>query len=122
MTIAIVTLMLLGYLLICTEHITRINKATVALFCGVWGWVLYVCVGPYYIETLHDAGFQEFLGNEDYSIRAVNEFIRQKVFASHIAQLTSVVMYLLTTMAIVDVLANNGCFDLVTKLCRSRST
>ena len=43
MTIAIVTLMLLGYLLICTEHITRINKATVALFCGVWGWVLYVC-------------------------------------------------------------------------------
>ena len=66
MTIAIVTLMLLGYLLICTEHITRINKATVALFCGVWGWVLYVCVGPYYIETLHDAGFQEFLGNEDY--------------------------------------------------------
>ena len=39
MTIAIVTLMLLGYLLICTEHITRINKATVALFCGGWGWV-----------------------------------------------------------------------------------
>ena len=122
MTIAIVTLMLLGYLLICTEHITRINKATVALFCGVWGWVLYVCVGPYYIETLHDSVFREFLGSQDYSIKAVNEFIRQKVFASHIAQLTSVVMYLLTTMAIVDVLANNGCFDLVTKLCRSRST
>ena len=62
MTIAIVSLMLLGYLLICTEHITRINKATVALFCGVWGWVLYVCVGPYYIETLHDSVFREFLG------------------------------------------------------------
>ena len=122
MTIAIVTLMLLGYLLICTEHITRINKATVALFCGVWGWVLYVCVGPYYIETLHDAGFQEFLGSKDYSIRAVNEFIRQEVFASHIAQLTSIVMYLLATMAIVEVLENNGCFDLLTKLCRSRSS
>ncbi len=122
MTIAIVTLMLLGYLLICTEHITRINKATVALFCGVWGWVLYVCVGPYYIEKLHDAGFQEFLGSQDYSIRAVNEFIRQEVFASHIAQLTSIAMYLLTTMAIVDVLANNGCFDFIIKLCRSRST
>jgi len=122
MTIAIVTLMLLGYLLICTEHITRINKATVAVFCGVWGWVLYICVGPYYIETLHDAGFQEFLGSEDFSIKAVNEYIRQNVFASHIAQLTSIVMYLLTTMAIVDVLANNGCFDLVAKLCRSRSS
>ena len=75
MTIAIVILMLLGYLLICTEHITRINKATVALFCGVWGWVLYVCVGPYYIETLHEAGFQEFLGTKDYSIATVNEYI-----------------------------------------------
>ena len=122
MTIAIVTLMLIGYLLICTEHITRINKATVALFCGVLGWVLYVCVGPYYIEKLHDAGFQEFLGSEDYSIKAVNEYIRQNVFAGHVAQLTSIVMYLLATMAIVDVLAGNGCFDLVTKLCRSRNT
>ena len=122
MTIAIVTLMLLGYLLICTEHITRINKATVALFCGVWGWVLYVCVGPYYVETLHDAGFQEFLGDKDYSIQAINEYIRQNVFARHIAQLSSIVLYLLTTMAIVDVLAANGCFDIVVKLCRSTRT
>ena len=122
MTIAIVILMLIGYVLICTEHITRINKATVALFCGVSGWVMYVCVGPYYIETLHNSGFQEFLGGQNYSIRAVNEFIRQNVFAQHMAQLTSIVMYLLATMAIVEVLENNGCFELVTKLCRSRST
>ena len=108
MTIAIVTLMLVGYLLICTEHITRINKATVALFCGVWGWVLYVCVGPYYIEKLHELGFQKFLGSQDYSIQAVNEYIRQNVFQGHIAQLTSIVMYLLSTMAIVEVLRNNG--------------
>ena len=122
MTIAIVILMLLGYLLICTEHITRINKATVAVFCGVWGWVLYVCVGPYYIETLHNTGFQEFLGSREFSIKAVNEYLLQECFAGHIALLTSIGMYLLTTMAIVDVLANNGCFDFVTKLCRSRSS
>ena len=122
MTIAIVTLMLLGYVLICTEHITRINKATVALFCGVWGWVLYVCVGPYYIETLHDAGFQEFLGGQSYSLHAVNEYICQHVFARHMIQLVSIVMYLLATMAIVDVLAANGCFDFVVKLCRSQKS
>ncbi len=122
MTIAIVTLMLLGYVLICTEHITRINKATVALFCGVWGWVLYVCVGPYYIETLHDAGFQEFLGSRSYSLQAVNEYICQHVFARHMIQLAGIVMYLLATMAIVDVLAANGCFDFVTKLCRSQKS
>ncbi|MBQ7462548.1 MAG: sodium:proton antiporter [Bacteroidaceae bacterium] len=122
MTIAIVILMLIGYLLICTEHITHINKATVALFCGVWGWVLYVCVGPYYIETLHNTGFQEFLGNREFSIAAVNEYLRQEVFSTHIAQLTNIAMYLLTTMAIVNVLENNGCFDLIVKICRSRSS
>ena len=122
MTIAIVILMMIGYLLICTEHITHINKATVALFCGVWGWVLYVCVGPYYIETLHNTGFQEFLGDRQFSIAAVNEYLLQKVFSPHIAQLTNIGMYLLTTMAIVDVLANNGCFDFMAKLCRSRKT
>lgn len=124
MTIAIVILMLLGYVLICTEHITHINKATVALFCGVCGWVMYVCVGPYYIETLHGSVFHDFLVGQEYnySIQAVNEFLREKVFARHIAQLTSIVMYLLATMAIVEVLESNGCFDFVVKLCRSRST
>lgn len=122
MTIAIVILMLLGYVLICTEHITRINKATVALFCGVWGWVLYVCVGPYYIEKLHNTEFLEFLAGSSYSIQAVNRYIGQNIFADHILQLTSIVMYLLTTMTIVDVLSNNGCFDFITKFCRSRKT
>ena len=37
MTIAIVVLMLIGYALICVEHITHLNKATVAMFCGVVG-------------------------------------------------------------------------------------
>lgn len=122
MTIAIVILMLLGYALICTEHITRINKATVALFCGVCGWVMYVCVGPYYITKLHDAGFKEFLDGSAYSISAVNRYIGENVFADHIGQLTSIVMYLLATMAIVDVLKSNGCFDFVVKLCRARKT
>ena len=48
-----------------------------------------------YVEIL-----RQLLQQKAKSIKAVNEFIRQKVFASHIAQLTSVVMYLLTTMAI----------------------
>ena len=122
MTLAIVILMLFSYVLICTEHITHINKATVALFCGVCGWVMYVCVGPYYITTLHDARFQEFLAGEAYSIHAVNRYICDHVFARHMMQLSGIVMYLLATMAIVDVLKNNGCFSLITQVCRSSKT
>lgn len=93
MIVAIVVLMLLGYVLICSEHATRINKATVAMFCGVCGWVMLECMGSYY-----------------------------SLFTKHLVELSSVVLYLLATMSIVSVLSNNGCFNFITELCRSRSS
>ena len=39
MTTIIVAILLIGYLAIATEHITRINKAAVAMFLGVTGWI-----------------------------------------------------------------------------------
>ena len=121
MTIAIVILMLFGYALICSEHITRINKATVALFCGVCGWIMYMCVGPHYIQSLHGIDFQNYLGDGTYSVRAVNEYIYQHVFVKHMVQLCCIVMYLLATMAIVEVLATNECFDFIVDWCRAKT-
>ena len=121
MTIAIVILMLFGYALICSEHITRINKATVALFCGVRGWIMYMCVGPHYIQSLHGIDFQNYLGDGTYSVRAVNEYIYQHVFVKHMVQLCCIVMYLLATMAIVEVLATNECFNFIVDWCRAKT-
>ena len=42
MTIAIVIVILLGYMLIASEHVTNINKSLVAMFCGTVGWVLFM--------------------------------------------------------------------------------
>lgn len=121
MTFAIVIIMLLGYALICMEHITRVNKATVAVFCGVVGWVLFICVGPDYILKLHPENFKQFLDGAPFTIAAVNTYIAEHLFARHIFHLCSIVMYLLATMAIVELLQNNGCFDFITDWCRSRS-
>lgn len=121
MTIAIVILMLFGYALICSEHVTRINKATVALFCGVLGWILYMCVGPHYIQTLHGIDFMNYLGEEDFSVRAVNEYIYQHVFVKHMVQMCCIVMYLLATMAIVEVLVTNECFNFILNWCRANT-
>ncbi len=119
MTLAIVIIMLLGYLLICTEHITRINKATVAMFCGVVGWVLFICVGPQYIMNLHQEDFLRFMGGSfSYTVNDINRYIADHLFARHMFQLSSVVMYLLSTMAIVELLQNNGCFDFIKDWCR----
>ena len=98
MTIAIIVLMLLAYLLIATEHVTHINKATTAMFAGVVGWILYIIyVGPDKAE------------------------IAEHVFVRHSAYFCSIVLYLLSTMAIVEVLSDNGCFDFVSNFLRTRS-
>lgn len=98
MTIAIIALMLLAYFLIATEHLTHINKATTAMFAGVVGWILYII----------------YVGND----KAV---IADSVFPQHSAYFCSVVLYLLSTMAIVEVLSNNGCFDFIQNFLRTRS-
>ena len=43
MTLIIVILLLFGYLLIATGHLTGVNKAAIAMFLGTVGWVLYIC-------------------------------------------------------------------------------
>ena len=45
MTLIIVFIIILGFLLIATESITKVNKAASAIFAGTLGWVLYICYG-----------------------------------------------------------------------------
>lgn len=97
MTIVIVILMLLAYLLIASEHVTHVNKATTAMFAGVVGWILYLCSGVDQQAAVHDA------------------------FTVHSAYFCSIVLYLLSTMAIVEVLSDNGCFDFISDFLRTRS-
>ena len=43
MTLIIVLLLLLGYVVIATGHLTGVNKAAIAIFIGTVGWVVYIC-------------------------------------------------------------------------------
>ncbi len=122
MTYAIVALMLLAYILIASEHLTNINKSATAMFAGVVGWILYMCMGTDFVYRMHSIEFQEFLNGAAYSVSLAKEFIATHVFVRYSAYIGGIVLYLLTTMAIVDVLSNNGCFDFITSLLRVRST
>ena len=42
MTLIIVLMLLLGYLLIATGHLTGVNKAAIAMFLGTIGWVVSI--------------------------------------------------------------------------------
>lgn len=122
MTIAILSLILIGYVLISTEHITNINKATVALFAGVVGWILFMCTGTDFILKMHADAFSSFAGDAAATSELVKEYIDHHVFIRYAADLGGVALYLLTTMSIASVLNTNGCFDFITDLVRTRDS
>lgn len=122
MTYAILSIILLGYVLIAYEHITRINKATIALFAAVVCWVLFMISGEEFVTKMHGAEFAAFTEGIGKSTLAVKQFIAQHVFVGYAASLCSIVLYLLATMNIVSVLNANGCFDFITDVVRAKDS
>lgn len=122
MTLLIVAILIIGYLLIATEHITNINKASVAMFLGVTGWLLYMFSGHYYVELMHADEYRDFLNGALSTSVSVKNFIVQNIFKVHVVDICQIVLYLLATMSIVDLLNTNGCFDFLTEWMRTRSS
>ena len=122
MTSIVVILLLLGYVLIATGHLTGVNKAAIAMFIGTVGWVIYICYGTDYVMSLHPQDYEDFLGGADPSSDAVKLYIYDNVFLYYVGRAASIVMFLLSTMTIVEILNNNGCFDFVTKWIRTRNS
>lgn len=122
MTILIVMILLVGYIAIATEHITRINKAATAMFLGVTGWILYMIEGGDYVTQFHFNEYQTFLDGAVSTASSIKTFIANNIFLSHIADISQVVLFLLATMAIVDVLNANGCFDFIYECCRTNKS
>ena len=65
MTLIIVILLICGYLLIATGHLTGVNKAAIAMFLGTVGWVLYICWGADFVMSQHPREYAEYLAGEE---------------------------------------------------------
>ena len=122
MTIAIVSLIIIAYMLIANEHITRINKATIAMFTGVVVWILYMSTATSFTLKMHGAEFNIFSQGMEQTSELVKKFIASHVFIRYGADLCGIVLYLLATMNIVSVLSTNGCFDFITNVVRARNS
>ena len=122
MTAIIVTMLLLAYVLIATGHLTGVNKAAIAMFLGTVGWVVYVCWGADFVMDRHPQEYLEWLGGATATSETVKHFIYHNVFLYYVGRAAAIVMFLLATMAIVELLANNGCFDFITEWIRTRNS
>lgn len=121
MTLIIVLMLLLGYLLIATGHLTGVNKAAIAMFIGTVGWVVYICYGTDFVMAQHPHEYAEYLAGEEPSSNAVKFFIYNEIFLNYVGRAASIVMFLLATMTIIEILYNNGCFDFIQKWIKTRN-
>ena len=122
MTLIMVIILLLGYLLIATENVTKINKVAVAVFMGTLCWVLYICYGTDYVMSRHQTDYFDFLNGAGATSVAVKCYIAKNIFIGYVGKASEIVLFLLATMPIVEILNNNGCFDFLSRLLRTRSS
>ena len=122
MTLIIVILLLLGYVVIATGHLTGVNKAAIAMFVATVGWVVYISYGTDFVMAHHAVEYLTFLHGEPPSSDAVKFFIYDEIFLYYVGRAASIVMFLLATMSIIELLTNNGCFDFITKWIRTRNS
>ena len=124
MTLVILTILILACVLIATENVTKVNRAAVAIFAGTVGWVLYICFGMDFVTHEHAADYSHYLDltNLESTSTNVKYFISRHIFLPQVGRAAEIVLFLLATMTIVDILNNNGCFDFVRQLLRTRSS
>ncbi len=114
-------MLLAGYLLIATSHLTNVNKAAIAMFVGTVGWVLYICYGTDFVMSQYPREYSDFLLGSGAPASAVKTFIYENLFLKYVGKAAAVVMFILATMTIVEILDNNGCFDFIGEWVRTRS-
>lgn len=111
MTLIIVAVLFIGFVLMSTEQMHHINRATVAMVCGVIAWVIYLLNGEDFVFLMHGEAYKEFLAGGASTGDSLKYFVAENVVMRYIAEACSVILFLIATNTIVEVLHNNGVFD-----------
>ena len=122
MTLIIVSVLIAGYLLMSTGHVNHINRAAVAMFCGVIVWVLYIFQCGDYLQLMHPDEYADYLLNNKTGGLSVGYFVADNVMMHYITEACSVILFLIASNTILEIMSNNGVFDSLTHWLRMRSS
>ena len=106
LTLLIIAVFVLGYFFIAIESITKINKAAIALLMFVVCWTLFM-VDPGAYITIPDM---------DHVASAVSEVIEK-----HLGSTSTTLFFLMGAMTIVELVDQNGGFNFVRDMLRTKS-
>ena len=106
LTLAIVIVFCIGYFFIAIESITKINKAAIALLMLVATWTLFMLDPASYLPRA--------VGDQMASV--VNEAIER-----HLGSTSTTLFFLMGAMTIVELVDQNGGFNFVRDVMKTRS-
>lgn len=122
LTLIIVTVLSVGFVLMSTEQMHHINRATVAMVCGVIAWVIYLLNGGEFVHLMHEEEYQAFLAGGNSTTDGLKWFVAEHVVMKYIVEACSVILFLIATNTIVEVMHNNGLFDALIYWLRMRDS
>ena len=111
LTILIVVAFVLGYACIATESLLKVNKAAIALLMFVACWTLYMFDPMQYLTAIHG-----YTGDLSGMAAAVTSIIQE-----HLGDTSSTLFFLMGAMTIVEVVDQNGGFNWVRKVMKTKS-
>lgn len=112
LTISIIVVFVLGYALIAMESLTKVNKAAVALLMFVFCWTLYMFDPAPFVQLMHP----DFTGTGDKVVSFVNTLITE-----HLGDTATTLFFLMGAMTIVEIVDQNGGFNWVKNVMRSKT-
>lgn len=112
LTITIVVVFVVGYALIATESLTKVNKAAIALLMLVGCWTLYMLDPMQYLQAMHP----EYTGGISGEVEKITAIIQE-----HLGDTSTTLFFLMGAMTIVEVVDQNGGFNWVRKVMKTKS-
>lgn len=112
LTISIIVVFVLGYALIATESLTKVNKAAIALLMLVGCWTLYMVDPMQYLQLMHP----DYTGGAAGMVEKVTGIIQE-----HLSDTATTLFFLMGAMTIVEIVDQNGGFNWVRKVMKTKS-
>ncbi|MDY4038589.1 MAG: sodium:proton antiporter NhaD [Prevotella sp.] len=112
LTFVIITVFIIGYLCIALESLTKVNKAAVALLMFVFCWTFYMIDPAPFVQLMHP---DSHVG-ADGLLAFVNSLIEE-----HLGSTSTTLFFLMGAMTIVEIVDQNGGFNWVRNVMRTKS-
>ncbi|WP_028898088.1 sodium:proton antiporter NhaD [Prevotella sp. HUN102] len=114
LTIAIIAIFVLGYMLIATESLVKIDKAAIALLMFVFCWTLYMVDPAQFVPLMHP---EALISDAEHGLTKFGN----SIIIEHLGDTSTTLFFLMGAMTIVEIVDQNGGFNWVKDVMKAKS-